>query len=310
MPQLHEFWDPNEWEEFAYGLLSDRHGAINVMKVPARHKGDFGVDYYCLMECVAYQCYAVQEPCEVADRANKQKSKITGDLSKFCTRIEVGTLFSGKKIGRWILLVPMHDSAQVNLHLNAKTTEVRGKKLPYVDDDFEAMIHDQSCFDSTSRELRAAQRRDIMLPFVPPTQTDIENWTQASDPLVSALSTKLTKRLGNIDASELNKEVQKSVGYFLEKENALDALRRFAPQLHEALLGVVSRHLTGLTFHGPSVSGGPHQILRSELESLKKEIKEAVPNFSEASAFQIALGTLVEWLLRCPLDFPPYNHGK
>jgi hypothetical protein len=309
MPELQENWDPNEWEDFAYGLLSDRHGAINVMKVPARHKGDFGVDYYCLMDCVVYQCYAVQEPCEVADRADKQKSKLTYDLNKFCSRKDIANLFSDKKIKRWILLVPIHDSAQVNLHLSAKTAEVRDKTLPYIHDDFEVMIHDLSCFDLISRELRAAQRRVITVPFVQPTETDIELWTQASDPLVSALSAKLTKRFGKIDETKLNEEIQKFVGYFLEKENALDSLRRFAPQLHEALLGVASRHLRGLTFHGPSVSGGAQQILRSELDGLKTEIKEAVPNFSEASAFQIALGTVVEWLLRCPLDFPPYSHG-
>jgi hypothetical protein len=44
MPILHECWDPNDWELHAFGLLQDRHGAVNVMKVPARHKGDFGLD--------------------------------------------------------------------------------------------------------------------------------------------------------------------------------------------------------------------------------------------------------------------------
>src|ERR1700730_4349561 len=82
MPDLHEFWEPDEWEQFVLGLLQDRHSALNVMKVPARHLGDFGLDYYCLADRVLYQCYVVQEPCEVADRADKQKGKITTDLNK------------------------------------------------------------------------------------------------------------------------------------------------------------------------------------------------------------------------------------
>ena len=44
MPILHECWDPNDWELHAFGLLQDRRGAVNVMKVSARHKGDFGLD--------------------------------------------------------------------------------------------------------------------------------------------------------------------------------------------------------------------------------------------------------------------------
>jgi hypothetical protein len=309
LPELHEFWDPDEWEEYGRGLLQDRHGAVNVMKVPARHKGDFGIDYYCLMDRVAYQCFAVQEPCEVADRADKQKAKITTDLKKFCTRTGVARLFAETKMSRWILLVPIHDSAQVNVHLTAKTAEVRQKRLPYVADNFEVLIHDLTCFDAASRQSRAAQRQIITIPSQQPTNADIASWTQASNPLVSALSAKLSKRLSTADPIQLSKAVQEAVGWFLEKENALESLRRVAPQLHETLLGVITRHLTGLTFYGPPENASPHQILRSELENLKAELKQGVPNFSEASAHQIALGTVVEWLLRCPLDCPPYSHA-
>jgi hypothetical protein len=105
MPVLHESWDPNDWELHAFGLLQDRHGSTSVMKVPARHKGDFGIDYYCLSDCVTYQCFAVQEPCGVADRADKQKAKITTDIKKFCTRAELVRLFAGHRIARWILVV-------------------------------------------------------------------------------------------------------------------------------------------------------------------------------------------------------------
>jgi hypothetical protein len=37
------------------------------------------------------------------------------------------------------------------------------------------------------------------------------------------------------------------------------------------------------------------------------EFKHSVPNFSDDNAQQLALGTIIEWLLRCPLDFPPYS---
>jgi hypothetical protein len=86
MPSSLECWDPNEWEDHVFRLLQDRHGVLNVMKVPARHGGDHGIDYYCLADRATYQCYAVQEPCEVAQRADKQKAKITTDLSKFCAK--------------------------------------------------------------------------------------------------------------------------------------------------------------------------------------------------------------------------------
>jgi hypothetical protein len=308
MPVLHEFWDPNEWELHALGLLQDRHGATNVMKVPARHKGDFGIDYYCASGRVAYQCYAVQEPCEVDDRATKQKAKITNDLRKFYSRPSVAALFAGNPVERWILLVPIHDSAQVNLHLSTKTEQVRAMSLAYVTPDFEVLVHDLEFFDPRSVELRAWHRRQISLPSQPATSSEIESWTQASNPLVIALTRKLIKRIGSGDQAELDRSVHEMVGLFLEKENTLDALRQNAPQLHEALAAVISRHARRLSFQGSPDDATPHQILRTEVDALIAEMRESIPNFSIGSAEQIALGTIAEWLLRCPLDFPPYGH--
>jgi hypothetical protein len=308
MPVLREFWDPNDWELHTLGLLQDRHGATNVMKVPARHKGDFGIDYYCASGRVAYQCYAVQEPCEVDDRANKQKAKITNDLKKFCSRPEVASLFAANPVQRWILLVPIHDSAQVNLHLSTKTEQVRAMGLTYVTPDFEVLVHDLEFFDRSSVELRAFHRRQISLLSQPATPAEIESWTQASDPLVMSLTRKLIKRIGPGDQAELDRNVHQMVGLFLEKENTLTALRQNAPQLHEALAAVISRHATRLSFHGSPDDATPHQILRTEVDALIKEMTESIPNFSVGSAQQIALGTIAEWLLRCPLDFPPYGH--
>ena len=309
MPILHECWDPNDWELHAFGLLQDRHGPVNVMKVPARHKGDFGLDYYCLCDRVAYQCYAVQEPCEVADRAEKQKAKITTDLRKFRTRRELVRLFAGTKLNRWILIVPIHDSAQVNLHLTAKSSEVRASGLPYVAGDFEVLIHDLDCFDADSREARALQRRLITLLPQPATLEQVQSWAQASNPLVTALSEKLAKRLGSHDPSRLDQDVNESIGWFLERENALESLRQDAPQLHEALAGVISRHATRLSFIGSPEHATAQQILKSEFDTLVTDFKQSVWNLSDESAQQLALGTLVDWLMRCPLDFPPYSHA-
>jgi hypothetical protein len=92
------------------------------------------------------------------------------------------------------------------------------------------------------------------------------------------------------------------------RENTLEALRANFPDLHEALIGVILRHGQLLSLYGPPAEGAAHQILRTELNALMKALKE-VPNVSDANAHQLALGTLADWLMRCPLDFPPYHHA-
>ena len=216
MPDLHEFWDPNEWELHVFGLLQDRHGPLNVMKVPARHRGDYGLDYYCLADRVVYQCYAVQEPCEVADRFEKQKSKIATDLKKFCTKTrELGALLGDASINRWILVVPIHDSAHVNIHLTSKTAEVRSLGLPYVALDFEALIHDLDSFDVKSRDYRWMQRRSVSVPSMPPTTEEVDNWAVEENPLVLNLSRKLQKRVSASNPTEFDDQVREIISWFL-----------------------------------------------------------------------------------------------
>jgi hypothetical protein len=309
MPQLHEFWDPNDWELHIYGLLQDRHGPLNIHKVPARHKGDHGIDYYSLEDHVSYQCYAVQEPCEVADRADKQKAKITTDLKKFCiNKTELSKLFGSAQMSRWVLVVPLHDSSELNAHATAKTGEVKALGLPYVAANFEVMIQDLESFDSTSRALRALIRRSISLPAQPASSEQIEQWSEASESLVTTLKTKLAKRVG-VDEEKLSESVGEAIRWFLDRENTLESLRGTLPELHEELMGVISRHGQRLSLYGPPADGKADQVLRAELETLMKALKE-IPNVTDASAHQLAFGTLADWLMRCPLDFPPYNHAS
>ena len=218
MPETYEHWDPHDWELHVYGLLQDRHGPLNVHKVPDRHKGDHGLDYYSLEDQVSYQCYAVQEPCEVADRAEKQKAKITTDLKKFCTnRTELSKLFGAVQLTRWVLVVPLHDSSQLNAHTTAKTAEVKALSLPYIASNFEVMIQDLESFDSTSRAVRAILRRSISLPVQPASPEQIEQWSEASESLVTTLTSKLGKRIGT-DGEKLSQSVGEAVEGFLNRK--------------------------------------------------------------------------------------------
>src|SRR3546814_19011306 len=65
-------WRPDDWESFAQSLLQSRHGVLNLHKVPATHIGDFGIAYYCLADIVISQCYAVEEPSDIAIRPERQ----------------------------------------------------------------------------------------------------------------------------------------------------------------------------------------------------------------------------------------------
>lgn len=304
MPTYDEHWEPEEWENHAHGLLRDRHGATNVMKVPDRHKGDRGLDYYCLKEAVTYQCYAVEMPCDVATRATRQKAKISTDLKKFCANTpDLKAMFADVRIRRWILLVPLLDSAELNQHAGLKASEVRALKLGYVAEDFEVLVQDQDSFDQWSREQRAIRRRALDITSAAPSTDEIADYAKTSNHLVSNLTSKLAKR---VTSGSISDGVSEAIGWLLARDNSLERLRESAPEVHDALMGVIDRHTKRLQIAGLPTEGTPHAILREEIDLLTKALKDSMPSVTDDSAEQIAFGTVADWLLRCPLDFPPY----
>ncbi|MDG3580302.1 hypothetical protein P7F60_28380 [Rhizobium sp. YJ-22] len=303
MPSTTTIWNPDDWEIFALGLLNCRHGVLNVHKVPAKDQGDLGIDYYCNKESVAYQCYAVEEPIGVAERAKKQKDKITKDLGKLQKNyLIVSKLFLGAPIKRWVLLSPLHDSKDVNIHCANKTTELRSKALPYLDTDFEVLIHDQAFFGADALTLNAAQLSLIKLSIPNPTNPQISSWEkeEGSQDLLSTARTKLAKRT---TPQKLEDAVADATRYHLQGAALMSALRSQAPELHDNLATVIASRRRHLEFAGPTAVTASG-ILNDEIMNLKEAIKGAAPNLSPENIDQLVFGTISEWIMQCPLDFP------
>lgn len=297
-------WNPDDWESFALNLLQSRHGALNVHKIPAAHKGDLGVDFYCTNEAVAYQCYVAQEPIDIATRADRQKKKITTDVKKIVDRsTDISKLFLGQKVKHWILLTPIHDSKEVNLHCSYKTVEVRKKKCAHLDDAFEVGVHDQKSFAASAVVSGMMALATLSLSVGIPTSEEMSAWEAGSADLLANATHKLLKRTGSEGVAAA---VTDAVQLFLRGNALLEALRSSAPDLHERITAAVAARSRVLNFTGPQGGPAPGAILNTELMALVAAIKSAAPNLSDANAEEVALGTLSEWIMRCPMDFPSH----
>jgi len=292
-----DIWDGDEWEGHVLHLLQSEYGAHNVQKVPAKHLGDSGLDFICLHKQLVYQCYAVQEPVDVAVRADKQKSKITADIKKFCDpNGGAAAILKGQKIKRWILVVPLHDSKMVVEHAVKKAVEVRDKQLPYVDDDFQIIVQDRETFDAKTWNTRMLLRKRIR-PIVPePTDEDVAAISGGDQSLAENLRAKMVKRVS--DPGELEDVIDYLLRVFIQSENAKDGLRSIAPEAYENVVRLISERLRRLRLGSRKLVGDP---LDAEIDSLKAEILAAVPNLDPGTADTIALGAVSDWLMRCPL---------
>ncbi|AWL98841.1 hypothetical protein [Bradyrhizobium amphicarpaeae] len=296
-----QVWNSDDWEIFALGLLQSRHGPLNIQKIPAAHKGDLGIDCYCTSDAVAYQCYAVREPIDIAIRAERQKKKITTDTGKFVSNAtEISKLFLNTPIKHWVLLVPLHDSKDVNLHCSKKTIELRALKCSHLDKNIEVSVQDQLTFAPSVLSAGLAALNTIAFDILPPTADQLSQLQSDSPDLLDNARSKLLKRAGPKDVDEAVGEAARS---FLECKSTLDALRSGSPDLHERIVSAITQKSRRLILAGPSGGPGPGAILNTEIENLIEVLKEAAPNLSDTHVRQIAYGTVCEWLMRCPLDF-------
>ena len=293
-----EAWDGNEWEAHVLRLLQDQYGHENVQKVPAKHKGDCGLDYFCLNKCLVIQCYAVEEPVEISVRANKQKSKITIDINKFCDSSKgAAAMFAGYAIKRWILVVPNHDSREVVQHALKKTAEVIKKQLPYIDPNFQILVHDKDDFDQSSWNRRLHLRSRIRPNVTMPTEAEIAEMADGNQILTDNLRRKLGSRFDS--EGELDDAIDQALRFFLESQNAVSQLRNSAPDAFEEVTRLVTQRLRRLGLG--SRGSGSVDRLEVEIDALKSSIITSVPNLDQGTAETIAVGSVSDWLMRCPL---------
>lgn len=296
-----QVWNPDDWEAFSLHLLQTRHGPLNVQKIPAAHKGDFGLDYYCIKDAVAYQCYSVLEPIDISVRADRQKDKITRDLAKVVkNQTEIAKLFLGKPIRHWVLLAPLHDSKEVNLHCSKKTADMRKGGCSILDSNFEVSVHDTGNFPASAVAMGMSAIGNVRLAIPIPSDADLAAWQAGSLQLLANTTRKLSKRA---QPSDLDETVADTMKAFLQATALLDALRDGAPDLHEKVMLAINSRTRRLKFVGPKTGQPPSEVLGGELDMMIDALKEAAPSLSDENAEQIAYGTIAEWIMRCPLDF-------
>jgi hypothetical protein len=91
----------------------------------------------------------------------------------------------------------------------------------------------------------------------------------------------------------------------LYRENALDQLRQNHSVLWERAFQSLEAEETRLIAVGAS-STLPAEQLQDSTKRIEESLTKALPTLSPGLVTQIALGTVSDWLIRCPLDFPDH----
>lgn len=300
-------WDGHEWQRYALQLVQLRHGHQHVQAVPDQVGGDAGLEFICLDKDggkggVLYQCYAPEETADVAKSAIAQKSKARRDLNKLqANKSKLGEILKGLKIDRWILLCPFLDNKDVVAAVRDRGIEIRDLKLPFLADNFEALMH---CQDDFVTEIEMLRQQGTMPMKMPAQDPALDIAVEQGGDIGKRITEKLHRGFKTtLKPDQIRKRRDAYIRAHLYRENALAELKLNHPALWDRSVQVLDAEEQRLAAVG-AISDLPGQQLQESLNRLEAALLKDLPDISGSFATTVAMGTVGDWLIRCPLDFP------
>lgn len=295
-------WKGGDWQQFALQLVQRRHGPENVQVVPDKVKGDAGLEFFTTCGCL-YQCYAPEEASDVAKAASAMKAKAGRDLPKLeKNKVTIEKLLAGTKARRWILLCPFLDNKEVVASIRARGLKIKASDLPFLTPDFEALCHSQQDFQAEI-ELLKSMSLGPPLSVDPPTAEQVKD-AAGSTEIGARIDDKLGRAFGpKALAEQVAARRDQYVKAHLHRENTLEQLRENHAVLWERAFETIEAEEARLIAVGASATI-PGQQLQESMTRIETSLAEALPTLNPGLRTRIALGTISDWLIRCPLDFP------
>jgi hypothetical protein len=291
--------DGNEWQDFVVNLLFMRY-AVNLKEIPDDHKGDGGLEAYSL-DGHAFQCYAPEGFNSVAQLADKHKAKITKDLNKFKIISKVSPLLGTTKISRWLLVIPDHCSAEVVIHCNKKTEEIKNLSppLPYITNDFHALaIAAHRFFSAEIAELASKGGFQVEAAEHSVPDTELTLFSEQNNQWTENLDRKLRKLPILITDDEVRELSTRLLTMYLEGSNAVQFYEDNFPNIADRVRFLRQQRAKALEIDSklqPLTIAGTRDSFESELAT-------SVPSLGRSTARILSYAAVAEWLMRCPLD--------
>jgi len=268
--------------------------------------GDAGLEFIYIGgandEPALYQCYAPEETVDNQKAATAQRAKASKDLNKLILyREKLIKILKGLLIKRWILLCPFLDNKDVVTSVRSTAIDIRKANLPFLANDFEALVH---CQEDFAGEIEILRQQSLM-PMALPLQSGEVDITAVQG---SEIGRRITEKLhrgfkASLTAEQINRRRDSYIRAHLYRENILDDLKLNHPALWDRSVQTLAAEEERLAAVG-GVADLPGAQLKESVERLEMALQKDLPNMALSFATKVAIGTVGEWLIRCPLDFP------
>ena len=285
-------FEGTEWEEFCRQALSRKFGAA-WQKIPAKNRGDWGLEGFVRGEGIVVQCYA-DDSVSNKDRTTKQKGKLTTDVPKLRKYSEQLEQVLDMVVYSYVLLVPSFDDKELLPHAKDKAEIARGWGLPWIAPTFAITINDFDFLKEEWEALRGALRPVIDLAGA-----------EADRPHAELVKT-LIRKLGAIprlaadpNRAETWREVMES--NYVEGNGLMLRLDEISPAYADRVTRIVAGREAQLAVR--TDASQPIDDLIELTSSLAEAIHRDIASIDDTDARSIAGGVVADWLMRCPLEY-------
>lgn len=307
MSRVSHAWDGHEWQDYCTQLLYLHHGG-QYQPIPDKDRGDGGLEGYSTdgRGC-AYQCHAPNSTYGIAERREKQLTKIKGTVTKLINNRDLLAALVGAHTVREVrCLFPVCESRELVEVVRGQERRLRDAVaqhgITWLAADVIVSAHQgEELLSVEAAQLARTGAAHARLPAVTVEEDAVDEHLKTAALALTGANSKLVGRFGLDAAPQLMRTVLKD---HLAGKQLAAHLSSTNPQIHEEYQRLVADRRDRI-FRESLEGGTQTRTLTQISDELADAIVGSVPGVHKDDAHKLAQGATADWLIECPLAFGP-----
>ena len=297
------------WEEMCQIVFKRKFMHLSYQTVKAS-PGDFGIEGF-TKDGTAFQCYCPEVNVDNQKLYEQQRNKITKDIQKLQdNKADFPKILGNVKLKKWILVTPRFEHHNLTIHCNEKTKLVKSWSLPFIDDEFEVLVHEADDYAFEIGEYYSTSNRKFSIS---PNKEDSNErkviaWQNEKIDLVNNALAKNSIRLKSLSNQfelerKINELTDKNVKSYLNGESILRVWQSTQPENHQRFIELVASVEEELLEKCLLNEMNPNAFVTDIAEYMENKIRHAFVHLDESTIVRLKNYSISAWLLRCPVYF-------
>lgn len=300
-------FDGDKWESICQLCFNKKYESEIYFEIKAT-PGDYGIEGF-TRSGRAFQCYCPDEHYTQDELYQKQRDKITKDLSKLQTyEKQLAKKLGGTLISKWYFVSPYFSKNDIIDHCTKKRDEIRSLNLSIIDNlNFEVIPWDINNLKPDIHSfIKISEHKVDISPESELTSVEKLKWKGKEISLVENAQRKHRLRFDN-NASNVDQKVddltEKSIGHFLDGNSILKKWSVDYPEDYEKFLKIVSLVEEQVIEECMFPSKDNNELYRKFAVILNERIKSSFPFLEDTMVLNLCNQVMADWILRCPINF-------